>query len=61
MSNDKNQTINIPNFNTKELIIDNKIIDDEDDSTIKLNKNNNNYDINKKDNNKSQVQTKLRQ
>ena len=58
MSNNKSHIINIPNFNTKELITDNKIIDDEDDDTIKLNKNNN-YDINKQDNNKSQIQTEL--
>ena len=59
MSNNKSQIINIPNFNTKELITDNKKNDEDDDDAIKLNKNNNNYDINKQDNNKSQIQTEL--
>ena len=45
MSNNKSQIINIPNFNTKELITDNKKNDEDDDDAIKLNKNNNNYDI----------------
>ena len=49
MSNNQNTIINIPNYNQKEVISTNNINYVEDDDTLKLNMNNNNYDINKND------------
>ena len=60
MSNSQNTIINIPNYNQKEVISTNNLNDVEDDDTLKLNMNNNNYDINKNDtNNSSLIQTEL--
>lgn len=59
MSKNKNQIINIPNFKPKQLIDEQNMSNDEDEDTIKLTNNTNNYDINKPTNNNFQVQTEL--
>ena len=60
MSNNENDIINIPNYSSQGLITTNNITDVEGNHFSTLIKDNNYYDINKKDdNNKAQIQTEL--
>ena len=59
MFNEKKEIINIPNYNSQDVIKSSNINEVKNDNLIKLDIKNNYYDINKNNKNSNQIQTEL--